>query len=274
VLTVGVIWPPGRLALTQTAAKPELIAEAESRGFDVVIVDDPRTMVEAGQALCGTDGSVIWSYKAGNDANRLDGMVRRHFNAGWYMVTGDRSVQRANGSRSARNLVRVIASLFAFYGVVFGAGSVARDRDEGTLDAELATAVPMWVHPAARWLAGSAVLSTFFLFAVLLFDGLIGTEGASALALHGVASCMASVALGLIVVGRASIETGFIGPLSIGLVVIVSLMSYGLAVSGPEQMIPVASIYSLGASGVGSVIVATLFGAAATAIFTWRATVE
>jgi hypothetical protein len=272
--TVATMWPSGTLALTEAVAQPALVEEIEARGFDILLTANPQAAVEDGDALAGSDGVTIWSYKAGADATRMEGIVRQHLGAGWYPVTNDRHLQQMQGSRAARNLVRVIGALFAFYGIVFGAGSVARDRDEGTLDAELATAVPLWVHGAARWIAGSTVLTVFYAFAVFLFDGLIGTGGISPLLLHGAAACNASVAIGLVVIGRASLESGFIVPLSMGLMAVVSLMSFGMAVSGPEQLVPVASIFSQGASGLGALLFSFVFGAVATAVFTVRATVE
>ena len=90
-------------------------------------------------------------------------------------------------------------------GVVFGAGSVARDRDQGTLEAELSMPVPMWLHGLARWLASSLLLSAFFVLAVGIFDSLLGLESATRLILHGSAACAGATAIGLVVMTLVAI---------------------------------------------------------------------
>jgi hypothetical protein len=274
VLVTAVLWPPGRLAITAEAALPALVAEVEAGGWAVDVVDDPEPLVHAGDALVGTDGATIWTFRAGTESVRLDALVRKHLGAGWRMDVAGSDRTRKRGARSAHSMMRVIGALFAFYGVVFGAGSVARDRDEGTFDAELALAVPMWVHPAARWLAGSTVLSLFFAFSVLLFEALLGSDSSGSLIVHGVASCFASTAIGLMVIGRAGLENGFVGPLSAGLVAAVSLIGFGAATSGPDRFLPIASLFAPNDSGFISLAVAGLFGAAAVAVFTARSTAE
>src|SRR5690606_3153972 len=114
-------------------------------------------------------------------------------------------------------MVRLLAALFAMYGVVFGAGLVARDRDEGTLEAELALAVPRWVHGAARWIAASALLATFFGLAVQILAAFVGLPDTAATMRHGTAATSAAAAIGIAAVGRGGLRTGFSSTLAAGM---------------------------------------------------------
>lgn len=266
--------PPAVLAVTPEAAVPELLQEADAGGWPVLEVADPEAAVHEGYAAVGTDGETVWTHKGGTEVMRLDGIVRRAHGAGWVPVmTSDRAL-RSRGHRGARNLLQLLGALFAFYGVVFGAGSVARDRDQGTLEVELALPVPLWVHGAARWLSSTLVLSAWWAFTILLFHALLGAEEPWALLRHGVAASSTSVAIGLMVIGRGGLARGFAGPLSAGLVAVVSLLSYGVSTKGADQYVPIASMLSSGASGWTSLGVATLIGLGGVALFTWRGTVD
>jgi hypothetical protein len=275
VVAVVLLRPPGTLALTPEAATPAILAEAEAGGWPVVQVDDPHALVIAGSAAAATDGRTIWTYKASAEALRLESLLRRNLNAGWRIEppTKQGRTNRARSERGTRHLLQFIGALFAFYGVVFGAGSVARDRDEGTFDAELVTALPMWVHGAARWLAGSVLLSAFFAFSVILFDAFIGVAAPVSLAVHGAAACAGSTAIGLVVIGRAGLENGFAAPMSAGLVIVVTLLSIGLKLDLQVAWLPVASLLTDDISGAAALATSVTWGVAGTALFTWRSTV-
>lgn len=274
VATVVLLRPPGVLVLPPDLPAETLVTQVEERGWHVRRVADPEAVVREGEALVGTDGQQIWTWMAGTDALRLEAVVRKHLGAGWYLAPTGRSVQIERAQRGARHLVQFIGALFAFYGVVFGAGSVARDRDHGTFEAEMATAVPMWVHGAARWLAGSLALGLFYTFSVLLFYALMGAYSPEELIVHGFASAFTSVAIGLLVIGRAGLERGFAAPMSIGLVIVTALLSYGFTQTGVDRTIPVASVLSSGDPGWRALAASLAFGSVAVAVFTRRSTVQ
>lgn len=271
VLALVMLRPPGTLALTPGASTASLVAAAEAEGMPVVTTDDPAAWVRDGRALAATDGETIWLYKAGTEAVRMDGLVREHLpGARWRPAARPGRAQRERSDRGARHLLQFMGALFAFYGVVFGAGSVARDRDAGTLEAELATALPIWVHGAARWLAGSSLLAVFYGFSVLLFDAFLGVPDPTHLILHGAAAAGGSTAIGLVVIGRHGLDSGFAGPMSAGLVVVVSLLSVGLSMKSVGQHLPVASLLAVHQPGPSVVGMSVLWGGVAVLAFVYR----
>ncbi|MCB9679845.1 MAG: hypothetical protein H6733_00110, partial [Alphaproteobacteria bacterium] len=203
--TVGVVlWlqPPLTLAVTADLATPELVAAVEADGWPVVVVDDPGQLVRDGDAALGSDGHAIWVGNGGQPPLSMESHLRKALGTSW-RPDQPRAV-RARAIRESDapgRLAIFIGALFAMYGVVFGAGSVARDRDEGTLDAELSMPVPHVVHGFARWTAGTVVLGGFFSFSVYLLHAIMGIPEAPDLALKGTAAAAGATALGLIVVG-------------------------------------------------------------------------
>ena len=103
------------------------------------------------------------------------------------------------------------------YGVVLGAGLVARDRDQGILEAEFSMPVPIWMHAASRWIASSLVLTIFLFFAIATFTAFLSMPDQGAIMRHGLAGTMASSALGLLVIGKGGLNQGFSGPVAAGL---------------------------------------------------------
>lgn len=276
VVAFVLLRPPGTLALTAETTTPALLAAAEAGGWPVIQVDDPKAAVESGRAAASTDGQTIWTYKASAESLRLEALLRDHLDAAWRIEApaAQGRTNRARSRRGTRHLLQFIGALFSFYGVVFGAGSVARDRDEGTFEAELVTALPMWVHGAARWLSGTLLLSLFFAFSVVLFDSFIGVPRPTALMLHGAAACGGATAIGLIVIGRAGLENGFAAPMSAGLVMVVSLLSAGISLGDAAHWIPVASLVTDDQSGLAALAASLGCGVLGTVMFTWRSTVS
>jgi hypothetical protein len=224
--------------------------------------------------MAASDGQTIWTFRAGGQATRMDGMVRKHLGAGWRPDPPQRGrVIRKRSNEGARHLLQFIGALFAFYGVVFGAGSIARDRDEGTFEAELATALPVWVHGAARWIAGSVLLSVFYAFSVFVFDAFLGVPGPISLVAHGAAACAGATAIGILVIGRAGLESGFAAPMSLGLVAVVSLLSTGLSWKTGGALLPIASLLTDDPSGLGALAMSLVWGLIAVAVFTRRSTI-
>jgi hypothetical protein len=274
VLGVTLLRPPQVVVVAPSVDAPALRETIEAQGWRYQVDADPKARVEDGTASVATDGTTLWRERGSTRDLTAEGVLRRHFGAGWTIDTAERSANERMTRRGADNLLRFLGALFAMYGVVFGAGSVARDRDEGTLDAELATALPTWVHGASRWLAGSVVLTAFYALSVALLHAVIGTTHPLFLLEHGAAACMGAVAIGLMVVGRAGIEQGFMAPLSLGLFLVASLISLGLGVQGWDAWVPVSSLLRQGVDGLGAMAVAVAWGGVAVGLFTWRSTTE
>ena len=82
----------------------------------------------------------------------------------------------------------VLALLFVLYGLVFGLGGVARDRDDGTLEMELSLPIPRWVGGMARWIASTLVLSVFYTVSVWMLAALLPVPGMGAVIRNGIAA--------------------------------------------------------------------------------------
>jgi ABC-type transport system involved in multi-copper enzyme maturation permease subunit len=159
--------------------------------------------------------------------------------------------------------------LFALYGVVFGVAMIARDRDDGTLEAELSLPMARWVPGAARWTSSTAVLAIFLGYCVALFDALVGVPDAGALIRHGIAASGGAVCLGIAVVGRAGIRRGFSGPFAIGLTIATALLGMGIGLPRVGQWLPLASVLA-GGDGWAPLTLSLLSGVVASALFAWR----
>ncbi len=262
------------VAISTALQHDAMITELEAGDWKLIRTDDPRAMVATGDAIVGTDGETIWLFRSSADALAVEGVIRTHLPASW--KPGQRSIKRQTTRRvrGGRILVQFIGGLFAFYGVVFGAGSVARDRDQGTLEAELAMPIPMWVHGLSRWLAGSLLLSLFFALGVAVFDALLGLEDPMTLLLHGSAASTGATAIGLVVIGRAGLESGFGGPMAAGLITVVFLLQAGVTMRPIGALLPVASLAAQSDQGWPPLLMSILWGLVATWLFTRRSTVR
>lgn len=258
------------LHLPDSTTEEALLADLEASGWPIMRTDDPKTWIQQGRGTVGSDGKTIWMHRTGADALAVEEVLRDHGRADWKLATRGHTQRVQATAGSSRILMQFVGALFAFYGVVFGAGSVARDRDQGTLESELAMPVPTWVHGLSRWLAGTLLLSMFFSVSVFVFASLLPFEAPLTVVLHGVAACGGATAIGLVVIGRSGLEAGFAGPMSTGLVMVVSLLSFGLANRTVGAVLPVASLLARAPDGWTPVFVATLWGLIATAIFTFR----
>lgn len=243
--TVGFVtwWRVEGTAVTPSMATPEFRAAIEEAGGAVIVSDDPEAVVRSGQASYGTDGKTLWVDRSGMPPKGLEPAIRKQLGTVWrqYQVLETRRSEATAGTGSAR-IAQFIGVLFAMYGVVFGAGAIARDRDDGTLDAELSVALPMWVAALARWSAATLVLGLFYATSVAMVDAVIGLPNPWALALNGATAASTASAVGMAVIGRGGKTRGFAGPMSAGLVIVMGLYSVGLARPELAPHIPVGSI--------------------------------
>lgn len=271
VILVSMMRAPTVLAVVPSLVDhPSLSLAVERGGWRVAAAADPLAEVASGRALVGTDGEYVWLWRGASDSVRLESVVRTELGAGWRPDTELGEAHRDRARQGGAHLLRFIGSLFAFYGVVFGAGGIARDRDDGTLDVELALGVPMWVHPLARWAAGSTLLASFFSFSVMLYDALLGVEQPAQLLLHGAASCGAATALGLVLIGQGGLRDGFAGPMSAGVALVATFFSLGLAVPSIGGHLPMASLLTRSTDTTTPILLMFLLTAVACAAFVWR----
>ena len=242
-------------------------AELEAAGLRVVQVDDARQAIAEGDAIFGVDGTDLYA-SGGRDALIAEGVLRREAGAAWRPVPPPLPGRDTASSQGAL-IATLLLAIYALYGVVFGAGMVARDRDDGTMEVELTLAVPKVVHGATRFLAASAVISLWVAMAVLFVASLLGLPDVGATLRHGVAAAGASVALGLASVGRAGLQAGFAASLAAGLSATTALLGLGYALPSVGAWLPLASL-AAGGTGwmplVGTVVLAVF----AVGLFTWR----
>ena len=260
---------PPQLGVT-ASVEPRLIA-ALSDAFTVFEVPDAEAAVADQRVWAATDGATVWVSGPGPDSDRLEAIVRTHARAPWRPAAAVALPDHGQSRQSGSQIVRILVLLFTLYGVVFGLGMVARDRDNGTLESELSLPVSRWVPGAARWLAATGVLSLFSLLTVALFDALIGVNAPTAMLRNTVAACSASVTIGMAVVGQAGIRRGFAGPFAFGLTGVSALVGLGSGWPALGRWLPLASIFT-GSDGWFPMLLGLASGMAASHLFAVRST--
>jgi hypothetical protein len=264
--------PPQVAALSPDVATPELVQGIEGDGFAVRVTPDPGAAVRDGTAVIGTDGATLWIGQH-QPPPPLEERLRERLGASWRPHHPQQLRAAAiQGSDAPRQLAVFVCALFSLYGVVFGAGGIARDRDQGTLDAELSVALPHVVHGLARWLAGSVVLAGFYAVSVWALHAVMGVGDVNGIVLHGAAAAGAATAIGLLVIGRSGLDRGFAGPMSGGLVLVFGLLSAGLA-GGVARVLPIASVLAHDASPWPPLALAATTGLLAAVVFARRTAV-
>lgn len=245
VATVATVtWSRVRgVAVSPALATPEFREDIEAAGGVLMVSDTPEAVVRAGDAAFGTDGATFWADRSVMPSQALEGLIRRQIGAAWRPYeTHERRAVLSKSDTSSTNAIQFIGAIFAMYGVVFGAGAVARDRDDGTLDAELSAAQPMWVTPLARWSAATLVLGLFFTMSVTMMHAVVGLEAPWSLAISGATASSTAAAVGMAVIGVGGKTQGFAGPMSAGLVIVMGLFSLGLYEPWLARSLPVASL--------------------------------
>jgi hypothetical protein len=255
-----------------SATDASVVAAIERVGFTTLPATDPEGMVRSG-TFAAVDGQILWTNGRGPRALQLEAALREELGASWRPDPVVPLPTTADAAPSGAAICRLVATLFALYGVVFGLGMVARDRDDGTLAAELALPIPRWVPGAARWIASTVLLSAFYGLCVATFAAIMGLPDAGAMARHGTAACGAATALGLMVVGRAGLRQSFAGPFAAGMGAATGLIALGNAAPSIGQWLPLASVFTDG-NGWAPLLGTVVSGVLAAATFALRAARE
>jgi hypothetical protein len=270
VLTIGIVawirWDP-LIAITPEVEhlQPALM----ENGLRTTVVEDPKAEVEAERAWAGTDGEEIWLSGRGPKALILESVVREDVGADWRPDADVPKPPLRVAIAMGRRVVMLLGVLFALYGVVFGAGMIARDRDAGILEIELSLPLPRWVVGASRLLAGTLSLSAFLALGILMVDAVIGVPDAWATIRHGIACSAGSTCIGLLVIGRAGLKAGFTGPLTSGMSLATALIAVGLTAPDFAKWLPLASFAS-SASGWEALVGAAVLSVLTLVVFTLR----
>lgn len=254
---------------------PALAEELRDEGLQVVVAEDPEAALDGGlvdRAAWREDGRwmLVTEFGGALTLKAEAALRRRSPGAAWVIEPLPRNDRDQRTSPATRLMVGILAALFTLYGVVFGAGGLARDRDDGTLEAELSLPVPFVVHGAARILAGSLTLAVGFVVSVLLLHGLIGVDRAGPWCWVGSLAGVGGCALGFGWMSVSGRSESLSGPLVRGMTVSMALLFLGWSQPAIGRHLPIASIGALvggfGPSAVAA-LVAVGMGAAACWLF-------
>ncbi len=277
--TLGVLaWSaPGRTVLVTPDTPVEVTRALERKDFRVRVAPDAAERVRSRSATLATDGRTLWVHGTPPAALEIEAVLRSRANVGavdpldargpgWSPVPPERPRPRDGGGAVEPDLVcRVVGLLFALYGIVFGLGGVARDRDAGILEAELALPVGRWVGGFARWVSSSIVLCSFYTLTVVLLGALLPLARPESVLTHGWAASCASVAIGIGVVGTSGLRQSFSGPFALGMTLATALGGAGASLG--LHFLPLGSLLSrepgwtsLGLSLVFGLVASALYG--------------
>ncbi len=259
----------GVVAVSGAGNTPGLRAAVEAEGYGYLVVDDPGQAVRDLRAQIGTDGTTLWTAAA---PARLEQHVRTALATAWVPEAPAPHDDRPDpqNDRGTRGMAVFLGMIFTLYGVVMGAGSLVRDRDEGTLDAELSLPISHLSQGLVRWLAPSIVLGLSYVYGVSLLASLMGLQEAAEIAQHGVAALSTGCALGLASAAGSGRQRGFAGAMSLGLVATFVLWGFGVGMRDAGLPIPVVSLISEGANPGLALVFATGVGLVSASIFAWR----
>lgn len=270
VVTVGVLalTRPSRNVAVPHDLPADLAASLEDRRFALVRMapEDIREAVLSGALPLGTDGTKLYARGSSIASLEVEYLVRERVDAKW-MPDPPPLPGAVDAARNGREIVRILGMLFVMYGAVFGLGGVARDRDNGSLEAELALPIPRWISGFARWLAATFTLGLFLALSILFISAIVGVTNVPALIRHGIAACGASVALGIGVVGTAGLKQGFAGPFALVVVLLTGLTTFGLL---GLDWLPLASLFTDG-EGWAALVTSLGMGLASAFVYAWRA---
>jgi hypothetical protein len=261
----ALIWPALIIALTllgsatfvaglyasRSAAVPDAaLAEVlVAKGLDARVYADPEAAFASGAvdraAFEGPDGWVLLARFDGAYTTMMESELRARLGAAWRPMLVPRAGRSAALGPTTRLLIGLLAVLFVLYGVVFGAGGLSRDQQDGSLDAERALPVPVWVHAASRLGAAGLALSVAFAASVGLIHAILGVTTPLGWCVAGGLSGLGGAALGLGLMARAGRAESLSGPLSRGLVAVTGLMAIGYSAPTVGRHLPVASVGAL-----------------------------
>ena len=240
----GLWWSTDQVAVEE----PELHALLSAEGLSAVLVADAQEEVRSGRAERGVwreEGHlVLGSAWGGRMQARIEGVLRQHQGSGWGLEVPPSSGRGRDLGPATRALMGLLGVLFVLYGAVFGAGSLHRDRADGTLDAERSLPIPDRWHALARVLASGLLLSVAMALSVGLMHGLIGLERPAAWLLAGSAGAAAGACLGVGLMAGAT-EESLSGPLTRAMTLSMGLLGAGWGWPELGRHLPISSLGAL-----------------------------
>jgi hypothetical protein len=229
-------------------------------------VPDPLDALDGDLAVAAFDGTTLVVTHS-RHALRAEGALRERRGA-WRLRAMPLPGPRFTALQGDR-IAGLLAAIYALYGVVFGAGMVARDRDDTSLEVELALPVPKGVHGVVRWIAAAGMLSAWVALSLTLTWAFLGLTEPGPTMRDAIAAAILAVGLGLASVGRAGLRSGFAGSLAMGLSLTTGLLGLGWFLPDVGAWLPLASIVT-GGGGWAPLGLSVVLGGLAVAVFTWR----
>ncbi len=263
LITSGVLI--GFLAIWSVVMAPMIVAVP--KGFDsarlsadlapfelrVGEFSDPAAAVQWRFARVGTDGTTVWSRGIVREAGVVEKVLRDEKGSRW-RLDANVAMPMAGGTlaqEQGRLLARMLSSIFALYGVVFGAGMIARDRDDGSLGVEFTLPRSRFLPGFARFMASFIVLGAFLVPSLWVLNSLVGVPDIGMMCRVGVAAAAASAGIGLTTMAQSGAKGGFAGPLGFALVAAFSALLSGRLVPALAPALPIGSLWANGPSSIG-----------------------
>ncbi len=226
----------------------ELLAPLQSRGFSVELVENPEALVSDGSVIHAIwkEGEhwvlgVTWG---GRTTLEAEAALREFAGDRWRLEIPPLEARPGNVDHEAALLAGVIGLLFTLYGVVMGAGTLFRDRGNGSLESELALPVPRWMHAGARLLALLLVLGPALVVSLLVVSALLTIDDLHLWMLTGTCAAVVGGAIGFALMARAVAAHGFSGPLSRALTLTMAAMALGWWQPALGRWLPLVSLGS------------------------------
>lgn len=250
---VAVVMAPMIVAVPPGYASERLAADLAPYGLRVGEFNEPAAAVRWGLARVSTDGETVWSRGLVREAAVVEQVLREEKGSRWRR-DADVSMPAAGGKdarEQGRLLARMLASIFALYGVVFGAGMIARDRNDGSLGVEFTLPRSRFVPGFARFAAAFIVLSAFLVPSIWVLHALVGVPELGQMCRLGVAAAAGSAGIGLATMAQSGVKGGFAGPLGIALIAAFSAFITGRMVPALAPLLPIGSLWNNGPAELG-----------------------
>lgn len=250
---VAVVQAPMIVAVPNGYEAAALTADVAPYQLRVGEFRDPQAAVRWGLARVGTDGHTVWSRGVVREAAVLEQVLRTEKGARWRR-DADVSMPEAGGKdaqEQGRRLARMLASIFALYGVVFGAGMIARDRNDGSLGVEFTLPRSRMLPGFARFTASFIVLGAFLVPSLWVLHALVGVPDLGAMCRLGVAAAAGAAGIGLATMAQSGVKGGFAGPLGFALIAAFGAFVTGRLVPALAPLMPIGSLWDNGPPGLG-----------------------
>ncbi len=245
VVTLGVVAitvPDDQVAVPTSWTDDALGQLLATHQITLEPTSDPAGAVFNKEAKAGFDGSKVYTLGLPPELLLVESYLRSKHPESWQIEPVLREHRPQDLPGAGRLISRLVSAIYALYGVVIGAGMIARDRDDGTLAAEFLLPVPRFAIAASRWIAASLVLCGCQIPALFLLDALISVPDLYAQMGHGAAASLTSCAIGLAAIGSSGAKSGFSARLAGALSADFALYLAGRLIPGLAPILPVASL--------------------------------